>query len=177
MAPDRPGRESIRNPDGTLKDIYKTESSQKMIEALLAEQGLQEQQGRDQAVVDNNQSLAAARSSGAMRGGLRSGQQERMNSQGMRDLNASLQNVGMQGREQRLNLQSKGQETDYQARNQDVGRMVQDVNAQNAFNQDVYGQDMQAYAAKESGRAMQLANKGKGQRGGIGGGLGSIAGK
>lgn len=180
-----PGYEGTRDKQGNLKagfkyDPYQGEMTQKLkaeatgtgpspwAQMQLQNQGLEQQNARDQAVKSGQQALSMGNANMMRFGGQQNGARERMGAQSMRDIMGAQQDVSRQGiasrgaitaqdlqRKQDLTGQLAGQEGQAQAAN--IGAMTTDVSNLAQFNANKYAQQMQAYGAAKSADAQRAA--------------------
>lgn len=147
-------------------------------------QFLEEQDARERAKREAKGTRAEAEAQLALRGGLSAGARERLESSGARNLLAMSQDVSRQGNLNRMqigindeqnriaqlgqlpgmealalqsNLQREGMYT--QARQTDINRAIAENQNRNAYNQSLYQQQMQAWAAQRQARATERAGK------------------
>lgn len=177
--------ESVRNADGSIKDIYK---SQNMLNTQALEAGRAEAlrdpatQSRwaqlaktDQASQLANQQtgqLARATSNLAMQGGLRGGARENLARQslqsgllGQQAANAGINMQDEQNRQRWLQMQpgAELQAAQYgsNVENQNIGRALGDVTQQRAYDMGKYAEAMRAWAAQQTANAApQTQDKG-----------------
>ena len=116
-------------------------------------------QAAEEAALGNKASTQAAgaqaaqRSMLASRGGLRGGTAERLAKASQRDTAQALQDINMQGMQNRALTERQGEEMNRQAQQFNIGNRLQDIQGQNVYNANKYAQEMQAYGAGKSAMA------------------------
>ena len=165
-----------QNFQQTLGPAYGRLSQQAMAQGdtewAQAQRGLiqsQQAQAVDAARQQSQAAMAQARGGMAMRGGLRSGAAERMALGGARNLMNQQQQLQMAANQANLGVSAQDAATKQRLLGQvgaaeqtidqaNVGRLAQDIQAQNAFQYGLYSEDMQAYAAQQSSAAQAAAS-------------------
>jgi hypothetical protein len=148
------------------------------------QQYAQEGAQKDRAVAQSRAGVRTAEADLASKGGLSSGARERIARSGGRDLLAVGQDTARQGNLNRLQIgvndeQNRiselgmlpGMETSAfnsamqkegawdSARKQDIANSIEENNRRNQYNQNVYGQQMSAWAANRQAQATENAGK------------------
>lgn len=178
----RPEAAAFLNPvtdfqNGTLNSAYQLSGPEAYIQAALAQQSAEENALGDKASSQAAGANTNALSQLASRGGLRGGSAQRLAMMSQRNVGQALQDVNMQGMQNRaqIGLQGEGMKRDTEKYN--LGTKLGAMNSQNEYNANKYNQQMQAWAANKQAQATLAAGKGKGQSGGMMGGVGRTLGK
>ena len=151
-----------------LRDKYDVEGDTKW--ATLQRQQLANQmsEAEDRARLQGNTALATAQDRLAMRGGLRSGAGERMMMGNQRALMSRMQGLGAENRAGNLRLSIADEEmknkvlgqvgqTSQGIQGRNIGRLQEDIMAQNQFESQRYSDDMAAYGARKTAEAQRKA--------------------
>lgn len=178
MRPEMAPFQSQLNPDGTIKDVYKTQDTydprainQIRQDALrtpgqLSRWGqMAQSNAANQIAKQQGGQLATAQSNLAMQGGLRTGARERLQSQNMQSGLMAKQNaynqIAMQDEQNRLGQLNNlaGQElglANYQTgvQNTNIGRATADIGQNRLYEMNKYNEAMRAWAAANTANAM-----------------------
>jgi len=170
--------QSQLNPDGSIKDVYKTQDTYnpQAINAIrqdalrtpgtLSKWGQAAQSNAANQIAQQQAGqLATAQNRLAMQGGLRTGARERLAASGMQNGLAAKQNaynqIAMQDESNRQNQLNNlvGQElglANYQTgvQNTNIGRATTDIGQQRLYDIDKYNEAMRAWAAANTAAAM-----------------------
>lgn len=168
---------STLNADGSLQDQYKMKDASAWNQAMLNKQGQEELGARDLAQKMGQTQAATARSQLASRAGLRGGAAERLAGQSARSTAEQQQMATRQGADTRANVGVKTEELNRAADQMNISNALAGVANQNEMRQRKYEADMGEWAAGKQAKASMMAGKGKGQQGGIMGGVGAVTGK
>ncbi len=185
MQPQMAPFQSQRNPDGTIKDVYKTQDTydprainQIRQDALrtpgqLSKWGqMAQSQAGNQIAKQGAGQLATAQSNLAMQGGLRTGARERLANNAAQSGLMAKQNaygqIAMQDEQNRIsqlgNLANQEMGlANYQTglQNTNIGRATTDVGQERLYDMNKYNEAMRAWAAMNTANAMpQTQDKG-----------------
>lgn len=176
--PDAITRKSRLDSKGELMaDVYKLKGPEEWQKAALAKQGLEEAQLNDKGMHQAAGAAANARSALASKGGLTGGSAERLAKSQMNDQISMGQSAARQGLANRADIGLESENKRSAAEKYNIEQALGERNAEDAFNQQKYQTDMQEWAAAKQGQATFGAGKGKGQSGGIMGGVSKVIGK
>jgi len=103
---------------------------------------------------------AGAQSALAMHGGLTSGARERTVEGGQTNYMNMAQGLERQSQENNMNIGIEDAKDKMQQQGQVTGLEMQDNTARNAYNENLYNQQMQAWAAKQQADATRDSGKG-----------------
>lgn len=186
------GNETIRNPDGTVKDVYKMDPTKsagfnKLNEQAMAapgsspwaqmqmqKQGLEEAGQMEGAGRASQTALAQSQGQLMRTGGLSSGARTRMAMQATRDQSRDQQNVARQGMLSRLGIQdqdmgrqqdalSKISGTELNAQEKNIGLAAGDLQSQRDIDLEKYRKQMEMWgAAKTADAQVNAAGRGGG---------------
>jgi hypothetical protein len=160
--PNLPQFQSIRDASGNLMDQFKLGDSSKWQGMMTGKINDATQSQLQSAAQQQAGANAQAASGLAMRGGLGGGARERMAQAGANALALGQQGIRGSGQKSLWDVATKGEEMNLGARESDVNRLLQDVQGQNLFAKDLYGEELK----KKIGLATQAALAGAGGGGG-----------
>jgi len=170
-------RESRLGKDKLMEEVYKLKGPEAWQKAALAKAGEEEVAMRDLAATQSAGAAAGARSAMASRAGLTGGAAERLAKSQMLGQLSSQQNAARQAVQSRadIGLESENKRSGVEKYN--IEAALGERNAQDQFAMQKYQSDMQEWAAAKQAQATFAAGKGKGQSGGVMGGVGKVMGK
>jgi hypothetical protein len=178
VAPEKINYEGITdNKTGELLDRYKLSGGEGYTK--IAQDRLKQDIGsaRNRIALQAAQAQANQRAQLASRGGLTPAMQARLAMQAQRDAMGNQQDVTSQDVSGQQGIMEKQFELGREGEKENLASRKADQLARNQFNVAKYGQQMQAYAAGKAGQASYAASRGKGEKGGVMGGVGSVLGK
>lgn len=140
-----------------LAERYKLKGPESYIEKALGQQALEEGKLRDETMLAQQQGLAQARANMAMRGGVRGGNMLQLQRQGMKDVLAGRQQVGMQGAQARAGIGLEGDKMGREINKYNLENELRAMGAGNEWDMKRYQTRMAAQAAKKSAEATRAA--------------------